>query len=209
MAYAQTIIIDLYGQISGQTEMRKTMEQIMMGKSDMLTDVQKDRFEQDVNQFISDLEFSFRLQAIAYTLPLSVLQKYIYTVLTKESYHWTAINLMNIMIAASYTWTLVRFEAQKGAENMGFGIRKEPTMELQFMEAMMEDIQDNVVNIALLLSIIAGLTWFRILIALQVTEEFGPLVTAMFKMIIDIIQFLFIFIVQLFAFAIISSMAFF
>lgn len=49
MAYAQSIIINLYGQLVGQTEMRKTMEQIMMGKPDMLTDAQKDRFEQDVN----------------------------------------------------------------------------------------------------------------------------------------------------------------
>ena len=61
----------------------------------------------------------------------------------------------------------------------------------------------------MLLSTIAGLTWFRILIALQVTELFGPLITAMFKMIIDIAQFLIIYLVQLMAFSIIFSMAFF
>lgn len=94
---------------------------------------------------------------------------------------------MNILIAAAYTWTLVLYQDQKAAENMGFGIRKYPTMDLQFMQAMVDDIQENVFNIALMLSIIAGLTWFRILIALQVTEQFGPLITAMFRMIFDII----------------------
>ena len=144
-------------------------------------------FESDVKQFMLDLSFSLKCQAIAYALPLSVMQKYIYTVLTSETFHWTAVNIMNIMIAMSYTWSVIRFNGLMGKENMGFGLREKPTDEMMLMEAMIMDIEDNVINIALMFSIVAGLTWFRILISLQTTELFGPLITAMFKMIIDII----------------------
>ena len=58
------------------------------------------------------------------------------------------------------------------------------------------------------MSIVSGLTFLRILVSLQVTKLFGPLITAMFKMIVDIMQFCSIYILQLVAFSIFAAMAF-
>ena len=92
---------------------------------------------------------------------------------------------------------------------MGFGLAMPPTKELMYMNAMINSINGETINIALLVSTVAGLSWFRVIMALQVTETFGPLVTAIFKMVIDIILFLAIYVIQLVAFSIIAAMAFF
>jgi len=74
---------------------------------------------------------------------------------------------------------------------------------------MIEDINENFISIAMLLSLLSGLTWLRVIISMQATETFGPLITAVYRMIIDIGLFFFFYFMQLFAFSIIGSMAFF
>jgi len=147
-----------------------TMQLITQGKGSELTEMQKETFEQDVSGFLKDLQFSLNLQAIAFALPLSVIQKYIFTNLTKQTFNWTSISIINLMIAISYTWATIYYQSLKETDNMGFGISMQPSRDLMTMNAMLDDINYNVVNIALLIAFIAGLTWFRILLALQATE---------------------------------------
>ena len=70
---------------------------------------------------------------------------------------------------------------------MGFALSMPPKDSHMFMQAMFDDINGETLNIAVLLSVLAGLTWFRLIMAMQVTEMFGPLITAIFRMVIDIL----------------------
>ena len=110
-----------------------------------------------------------------------------YTKFTHEPFYWTGLILLGFITAAVYVVTFQKFTDLRNEENMGFGITMPPTDELMFMNAMINDINLETINIALLLSMLSGLTWFRVIMALQVTETFGPLITAIFRMVIDIL----------------------
>ena len=59
------------------------------------------------------------------------------------------------------------------------------------MQDMIMDILDNFINFPLLISLVAGLVWLRVIISMQATETFGPLITAIWRMVMDIALFFF------------------
>ena len=72
----------------------------------------------------------------------------------------------------------------------------------------MDDINGNTMNIAFRISFICAFAWFRVLASLTNSAVFGLRITSMVQMIVDIMQFLFIYVFQLLAFSLIGSMAF-
>lgn len=84
-----------------------------------------------------------------------------------------------------------------------------PTRELMFMQALADDINGEVFSFALIVSCVAALSWFRVLAAMLVTETFGVRIVAIIRMISDVVQFLIIYAMQLIAFTMFASMAFF
>lgn len=83
-----------------------------------------------------------------------------------------------------------------------------PSREVMFLNALMDDMNANWDNIPFLISLICGFTWLLLLASLTNTQTFGPRIAMIVRMITDIVQFLFIYILQLMAFALVGSMAF-
>ena len=80
---------------------------------------------------------------------------------------------------------------------------------MMFLHAMMNDINENILTIALYAATLAGLAWLRLMVSLNVSETFGPIISAMLKMVDDICQFLFLYVIQLMGFSIFAAMCFF
>ena len=111
------------------------------------------------------------------------------------------------LLFASYIWTIIKFSYLRHVTNAGFGMPMPPT-EVVFLNALMDDMTEQWANIPFLISLICGFTWIRTLAAMTNSEVFGPKVFMILKMISDILEFLFIYILQLMAFALVASMAF-
>ena len=90
---------------------------------------------------------------------------------------------------------------------MGFGMPN-PTKDIMFINALMDDMNSTWANIPTLISLICCFTWLMLLASLSNTVTFGPRVAMILKMVTDIVQFLIIYIMQLMAFALVASMAF-
>ena len=93
-------------------------------------------------------------------------------------------------------------------KNEGYKVEAVPSKGTMMMQAITDDIFENVVSMALLYGLVSGCTWIRVLMGLQVTETFGPLITAINRMSIDIFTFFIFYLFQLFAFSVIASMTF-
>ena len=90
---------------------------------------------------------------------------------------------------------MIKFQELRNDQNMGFGLAMPPTKELMFMQALITDMNENTVTIALYAATLSFIAYLRIFMSFAVTETFGPLISAMVKMVSDILTFLALFIV--------------
>ena len=104
---------------------------------------------------------------------------------------------------------MLKFEDLRSQENMGFGLAMPPTKELMFMQALITDMNENVVNIALYASTLALIAYIRLFMSFAVTETLGPMIASMIKMVNDILTFLVLFIIQLIGFSLFGVIYFF
>ena len=132
-----------------------------------------------------------------------------YTRYTKQFYIWTPLVIINYVSAGLYILLFLKKLDLHDVKNEGFGITNPPMKETMFMQAMINDMDTKIVNITILLALVTASTWLRVVVALQATETFGPIITAIGMMVLDILQMLFIYMLQLIAFSILAAMAFF
>ena len=75
---------------------------------------------------MDDLKLAVYLHSVCFVLPISVLQKYIYTRYRNEDFHWTGVMIVNIWIPIQYTFALIKYRGFETVENMGMGLEMPP-----------------------------------------------------------------------------------
>ena len=155
----------------------------------------------------TEMEIVIYMYGACIVFPVSALQKYIYTRLVRKEFNVTPSFTMGLLVFVSWVWTLAKWSHLRAQSNEGFGVGN-PTPEIIFLNALVDDMSQNWDNIPFLISLICGFTWLFLLSSLTNTHTFGPRIAMIVRMVADIIQFLFIFILQLMAFALVGSMAF-
>ena len=147
------------------------------------------------------------MYAIICVLPVLVLQRYQYARQTRQTFNLTSSFFTKILLFVSWLLTLIKFYELENKVNSGFGI-SEPSKEVMFMQAMMDDINNSVYNFPTLIAFLCFFTWLLLLSALTRTQMFGPRISMVMRMIADIMEFLVIYAIQLFAFSLFACMAF-
>ena len=74
---------------------------------------------------------------------------------------------------------MIKYWELKAAKNMGLGLENPPSEEMMFLHAMMTDINENNIAIPVYAATLAGMAWLRLMVSFNVSETFGPIISAM------------------------------
>ena len=89
------------------------------------------------------------------------------------------MNMLSCLDPIIYLLTLLHFWELKAAKNVGLGLENPPSKEMMFLHAMMNDINENLTAINARVATLAGLAWLRLMVSFNVSETFGPIISAM------------------------------
>lgn len=101
-------------------------------------------------------------------LPIVGLQKYMFTKMTRQPFTITPFFIMSQLLFLSYVWTITKFSVLRTQTNSGFGMPMAPP-EVQFIAALMNDMNEELANVPFLISLICGFAWLRTLAAMTNT----------------------------------------
>ena len=89
------------------------------------------------------------------------------------------MNLLSLIDPIIWILAMKKLWELQAVENMGLGLEMPPSKEMMFLQAMMTDINDNLIAIPFYAATLAGLAWLRLMVSFNVSETFGPIISAM------------------------------
>lgn len=89
------------------------------------------------------------------------------------------MNLLSLIDPIIWILAMKKLWELQADKNMGLGLEMPPSKEMMFLQAMMTDINDNLIAIPFYAATLAGLAWLRLMVSFNVSETFGPIISAM------------------------------
>ena len=98
---------------------------------------------------------------------------------TNQKFSWTPMNILSCIDPVVYVFAMLKFWELRAEINVGLGLEMPPTKEMMFLHAMAMDIEYNVLAIPAYAATLAGMAWLRLMVSFQLSETFGPIISAM------------------------------
>lgn len=141
--------------------------------------------------------------------PVSLLNKYCYTKLTERQFVISTTNVIDMAISLLVLWWFFVFYKYSHRE-LDFdllGPKEDNQLEVRLMRNIIYDIEEGIFHTDYLLAGIISLFWFRCLLLLKLTEQFGPLLEMIYAMLVVFMQFTTIYILELMIFSCVAMLS--
>ena len=133
---------------------------------------------------------------------------YIYSIYTKRNFRIRFTSIIDLIIFACVFLWFEKFEVYIHDDNPGFGLTDPPHEYHRFMQRMLNDNTSGDFHFDWLLAGVAFLFWIRLVIMLELTSMFGPLIRTTVAMMKDLVVFFAIWVIQLIAFSCVAMLCF-
>ena len=111
---------------------------------------------------------------------------------------------MFVMVAIWYY--MYKVYSARSLNDKLFGADEENILEIRLIRNIIYDIENDIFRIDFLLAAISSLFWFRCLLLLRLSEQFGPLIEMIFAMLLVFSQFILLYIIELVTFSCIAAL---
>jgi len=149
-----------------------------------------------------------QVSAFTYLLPVSLVNKFVFSRLVKRPFHLSPADLIDLVIfGLSMIWLdkLITYQNQE-LEFPLFGEEVDSDEEIKLMLSIIHDIRDDTFHMDYLLAAITALLWFRCIMLLRLSEVFGPLIEMIFAMMVIFMQFTLLFALELIVFSSVAAL---
>ena len=162
----------------------------------------------EVERVVSLLDEGQFFAAFTFALPVSIFTQFVFCQLTKRNFKLNISHIVDIATFITVAIWYVKSDEYMKVSNEGFNLQENPTRAQMFLQCIMDHIRDESFNFDFLLAGIALFLWMRLLIMLQLTETFGPLIQIIVQMMKDLIIFFGLFVIQIVTFAAVGILLF-
>ena len=135
------------------------------------------------------------LSAVTFALPVALICKNIFAQKTARRYFVTVSDILDICIflAVCYLWSVVQAYDHSEVSEELFGPEEDSRSEIKFVASVIYDIVNDIFHLDYLLAAVTALLWMRCIILLRLTETFGPMLVMIYRMMVIVLTFLFIY----------------
>lgn len=148
------------------------------------------------------------LANVSFLLPLTLLNKFIFSRLLKRSFYLSLTDGIDCTLFCLVAFWVDKFEIY-ASEELDFpllGDKVDNVAEVKLMRRIIFDIRGDIFRMDYLLASITALLWFRCIILLRLTDYFGPLIEMIFAMILIFSRFILLYVLGLLTFSSIAAL---
>jgi len=146
--------------------------------------------------------------AVAFMLPISLINKLVYTKLTDRKFQLSSANWIDLIIFALVSVWYYVFALYTNRP-VGFELfgERDNNKKINLMRNIILDIETSTFHTDYLLAAITALYWFRCLLLLKLSENFGPLIEMVYAMVLVFSQFIVLYLIELVTFSSVAAFA--
>ena len=161
----------------------------------------------EIDECVRQLKTAMIIGMIAFAYPFQVVLTWTFSVLTRRVYIWRPAVFFDILVCLlQIQWLYFHFTLE--TENDGYHLTTPPRPEHMYMKELLYELNTGSFPVDLLLGAAAFCFWVRLILMLQLTSTFGPLITIIFQMFKDLGIFFVLFSIELIAFSCIGLLSF-
>ena len=143
----------------------------------------------DLKSSSADIELLMEIAVIMFLMPIQILNKFVYSRLLKRSFHLSSADLIDLV---EFVLVIVWYEAfalfrQNELPFPLFGAKEDSLPEIRLVRNIMYHIETNSFHMDYLLAAITALLWFRSIMLLRLSEQFGPIIEMIFALVVLVI----------------------
>ena len=168
----------------------------------------REHLAHEIDLAVFELDEAMVVAMVSFAFPFQVLMSYLYAQKTNRNFKFRTANIFDLTIFACVALWFEKYEVYIHDDNDGFKLSDPPTEYHRFMFRLLNDINTGEFHFDWLLALTAFLFWFRIIMMLQLTTYFGPLIKTCYSMLKDLAVFLLLFSIQLVSFSCVAILAF-
>ena len=143
-----------------------------------------------------------------FMFPIAFFCKYIYSRLTRTTFFITSANVVDFIcfILTCTFWVVTDIYDHRDLRYPIFNPVDDQISYVRFMGNAIQDISDDYFHYDFLLAAITAMLWFRIVIMMRLTSNFGPVIVMISNMISIVLNFLVLYIIGIFTFACVAHL---
>lgn len=163
----------------------------------------------DITHAVHFLDDAMYVAMISFTFPVYILTSALYAKLTNRVFVFKTSNAYDLFICSLVGVWFWRFEYYVHHPNEGYGlVEGKPYWTEIVFKNIHDDIETGDFHFDWLIAAVSFFFWMRLLMMLQLTKWFGPLIAITSAMIVDMATFFGIFIINLLAFSCVGILIF-
>lgn len=155
-----------------------------------------------------DLDLIIWISYGALCFPVLIFGKFVFSKLTNKSFIITGSNITDLVIVTLVITTrcITFYYDNKELSESLFNETEDNLVHVKFMGNMIDDIKEDRFHFDYLMASFTAVLWFRVIVMLRLTEQFGPLTTMIANMVVIVIKFLIIYIVGIITFSSVATL---
>ena len=155
-----------------------------------------------------ELKLSFMVASVTFLFPITLINKYVYTRLTKRRFETTTADIIDftIFVLVAIWYESYTIYSSKELDFPLFGPEEDSIFEVRLMRSIIYDIENDIFHMDFLLAAITALLWFRCILLLKLSEQFGPLLAMIYAMLLIFTRFIVLYVIELVTFSCISAL---
>ena len=155
-----------------------------------------------------ELELILDISAVTFFFPIALLCKQLFANLTDRQFFLTFADYLDLLIFVMvvWVWEVIKVYEVTPIKEELFGPEEDNKFVIRFIDNLIYDITNDVFHFDYLIAVVTAMLWLRCIILLRLTESFGPMLVMIFRMVMIIGTFFFVYLLNLLVFSCIATL---